>query len=127
MYDNGPRLIKNMSGNLTEDIAVNAGSVAYSIAFCLIDLDSFALGYKAACTGSPNVKVEIEQSFDNSTFFSPDTFASINDSLTNKNQHGAQIAPITAPYMRIKITELSGVVTDTVITTQVAAQKRFTV
>lgn len=117
--ENGPRVI------YTDTVAVPKGGVAYSKAFDLVDLDVFAMEYKAACTGTPGVKLEVEQCSDGVNWYAPDTLAEINPSLTDKAQHGCQLILITVRWMRIKYTELTNTVTDTTMTIGVSVQKRF--
>jgi hypothetical protein len=126
MLENGPKLIKP-KGLTTEysEVSVGAGATGFSDAWDLVDLSSFALQYQAACTGTPGVKLELQQSSDNSNWFIPDTVADINSSLTDKNLHGTQLTPITMRYLRIKVTELTTTVSDTVMTLKLAVQKRF--
>jgi hypothetical protein len=117
--ENGPRVL------YTDTVAVPKNGIAYSKAFDLTDLDVFAMEYKAACTGTPGVKIEVEQSSDGSNWYVPDTLAETNPSLTDKNQHGCQLILITVRLMRIKFTELTDTVTDTVMTIGISVQKRF--
>ena len=130
MLQNGPRVIKP-KGIDTEYSTVSvakspdAGYIGYSDAWELVDLSNFALEYQAACTGTPGVKLEIEQSSDNSNWYTPETIADINSSLTDKSLHGQQLSPITMRYLRIKVTELTTTVTDTVVTIKLSVQKRF--
>lgn len=128
MLSNGPVVIKPKgSANDYSLITVGAGETKYSEAYSLIDLNSFALEYQAACTGTPNVKLKVQQSTDNVNWYTPDTFADIKSSLTDKNLHGARLAPIPVQYLRISAQELTTTVTDTVITVRLSVQKRFTV
>ena len=120
MYlENGPRIL------YTDTIAVGKGAVAYSKGFDLTDLDIFAMEYQAACTGTPNIKIEVEQCADGINWYAPDTLAETNPSLTDKTLHGCQLILITVRHMRIKFTELTDSVTDTVMTIGISVQKRF--
>lgn len=121
MLENGPKSISS------EDVAVSKGAVAYSAAVDLCDLSDFALEYKVDCTGTPNVKLEIQQKSEHasSDWATSDTTADINSSVTDKNQHNCRLAPVPVRYARIKITELTDIVTDTVVTLRVSAQKKF--
>jgi len=121
MLSNGPRVIG------TDTVAVGKSAIAYSKSFRLIDLDSFALEYAVACTGTPNIKIELEQCTDDTNFYIPNTLAPVIDAVIDTIYHGAQLAPITVEYARFKITEVTGVVDDSVVTLNLVAQKRFTV
>jgi len=123
MITNGPIIIKAVDNANT--IAIGAGAVGYSGAYILVDLSVFALEYKIACTGVPNVKLEMQQSSDATNWYTPDTMSNIASSVTDTNQHGVQLGPITVKWLRIKATEVTGVVTDTVVTVNLSAQKRF--
>jgi hypothetical protein len=117
--ENGPRVL------YTDTVAVPKGDVAYSKSFDLTDLDVFALEYQAACTGLPNVKIEVQQCSDGVNWYSPDTLADINPSLTNTDLHGCQLILITVRHMRLKLTEVTDTVTDLVMTIRISVQKRF--
>ena len=130
MIENGPKVIKPKgSENDYSTVAVRKspddGYINYSEAWSLIDLSDFSLAYQAACVGTPNVKLELQQSYDNVNWFTPDTIADINPTLTGKNLHGIRLAPITMPYLRIKVTELTTTVDDAVMTFRLSVQKRF--
>lgn len=126
--ENGPVLIKPVdSANLFSTFLVAKSGTAVSEAFRTIDLDVFALLYQADSIGTPNVKLELQQSADNTNWFIPDTFATINASLTDKNLHGIKLSPIPVQYLRVKATELTGSLEDTSITVKLSVQKRFTV
>jgi hypothetical protein len=123
---NGPQIIKPKGVDTNySTVAVEASAVGYSDTWDLVDLSSFALEYQAACTGLPNVKLELQQSSDNINWYVPENLADIDSSLTDKNLHGKQLSPITMRYARIKVTELSTTTNDTVLTLKVSAQKRF--
>lgn len=127
MIENGPKLMKP-KGSTSESTTASpaASGAAFSEAYDLVDLDTFALEYQIACTGTPNVKIELQQSSDNANWFIPDNSADINSSVTDKNLHGYKLAPIPVRYLRLKVTELTGIVSDTVVTFKVSAQKRYT-
>lgn len=126
MIENGPKLMKPVGSTATSTTASPAASgSAFSESYDLVDQDSFALEYQIACTGTPNVKFEMQQSSDNSNWFIPDNSADINSSCVDKNLHGYRLAPIPVRYLRIKVTELTGLVSDTVVTIKVSGQKRF--
>ena len=125
METNGPIIIPNVDGNLSEAVAVGVGATVYSKAFRLVDLNEFALEYIIACTGTPNVQMQLQQSSDGVNWYIPNTLADIFDGATDKVQHGVQLSPITVGYLRIKIIEKTTTVTDTIITLALSAQKKF--
>ena len=115
------------------DIAIGAGETVYTDVMNLSGLDTFALSYKATCTGVPNVKIELEQGTTKPNpqnaaddgYVVPETLTEINAALVDTLQHHQAIFPIGLPYMRLKITEMSGVNTDTVLTISLSVQNRF--
>lgn len=130
MLANGPvRLkIKDTTNTLVSTVSVGAGAVGYSDAFDLADCSSFGIEYIVTCTGTPGVKLEYQQRSDTDIdWYTPDNFAAIKASLTDKNQHGGILSPITVKYFRVKITELTTTVADTVVTIRISGQKRFSV
>lgn len=130
MKDNGPIVIKNIATTpaFEEAVAVAQDSVAYSEAWSLVDLSSFALEYKVAATGTPSVKLEIQQrSSPDVDWSDPDTLANIVSNVSDKNQHSVQLTGlITLAEFRVKVTELNAA-TGTVVTLRLSAQKRYTV
>ena len=113
-------------------IAVGAGLTIYTDAIDLSNVDQFSVGYKVACTGVPNVKIEIEQCMTKPTANAadvtsvvPETFGDIVAALTDKNQHLQLLEPICTRYMRFKITEQTGIVADTVLTMNLSMQNKF--
>jgi hypothetical protein len=120
MYENGPKVISS------DTVAIGAGATGYSIAVKIYDLDTFALEYKASCTGTPNVKIELQQSTDGENWYIPDTLSEVVPAVTDKSYHGRQLAPITVGLMRFKITEMTEVVDDATVLLKVVAQKRYT-
>jgi len=142
MRDNGPVAIPisiMVAGVKTFDITVSSSAVVYTDAISLCDLNDFALTYKATCTGTPNVKIELEQGIappivpngvdDNPTagqdsrFATPETLNPIETSLTNKNIHHRQLAPVTVEFYRFKITDLSGY--DVVLNMWLSVQRKW--
>ena len=128
MIDNGPVVVKNLADpRATEEaVSVGADAIAYSEAWSLVDLSSFALEYKVAATGTPSVKLELQQRSSPDVGWSdPKTLADIESNVNDKNQHSTQLFLITLAQMRIKITELTTTVSDTVVTLRLSAQKRY--
>jgi hypothetical protein len=126
MVDNGP-IIRNPKGSANNYTAASpaASLSAYSETFDFCDLDVFALEYQADCTGTPSAKIEMQQSSDNTNWYVPDNTADINSALADKNLHGVKLGPIPVRYMRLKVTELGGIITDLVVTFRLSVQKRF--
>jgi len=132
MRDNGPIALRvGVVGNF--DIAVGAGATVYTDAFSLCDLNDFALTYKVTCTGTPDVKIELEQAIvaptnpnaSDSNYATPETIQPIETSLTNKNIHHRQLAPVTVEFHRFKITENTGLVADTVVNMWLSVQRKW--
>ena len=115
------------------DIAVGISDTVYTDAFQFGDVDYFALVYVQTATGVPNIKIEMEQSTvrpatenaADSNYFVPRTVGDIESALTSKAKQGCQLTPITVQFIRFKITEQTGVVTDTVVNMQLSLQKKF--
>lgn len=126
MIENGPKII-NPKGSTNNYSTVSPGISAtlYSETWDLVDLDVFALEYQAACTGTPSVKLKLQQSSNNTDWYIPDNIADINPSLTDKNLHGIKLPPIPVRYLRISVENLSGSIDDLVVTLKVSAQKRY--
>jgi hypothetical protein len=131
MRDNGPAaIVINKAGSA--NIAVGAGATVYTDAVSLCDLNDFALSYIVTCTGTPNVKIELQQSFRKpvtegaaDTYYSvPETLAPIESSLTNKTIHHRQLSPVTVEFYRFKITEVTGLVSDTVVNMWLSVQRK---
>ena len=127
MINNGPIYIPVSSSIETSStISLIAGGTGYSDIFELIDLNDFSLEYKINCTGTPNVKLELqERGSADVDWCIPDNMAAIRASVTDKNQHLCRLAPLPARYIRIKATELTTTVDDTVITIRIIGQKKY--
>lgn len=125
MIENGPKLMKP-KGSASESTTASpaASGTATSEAYDLIGMNEFALEYQIACTGTPNAKIQLQQSSDNSNWYIPDNIADINSSVTDENLHGIKLGPIPVRYLRLKVTELTGIVSDTVVTFKVSAQRK---
>jgi hypothetical protein len=119
MRENGPVAIKigvTTAGVTTYDITVSSCAVVYTDAISLCDLNDFALTYKATCSGSPDMKIELEQGIKaptnpnaaDTSYAVPETLAPIETSLTNKNIHHRQLSPVTVEFYRFKLTDASG-------------------
>ena len=129
---NGPDIKPVKLANSTS-IAVGTGATVYTDVLDLAGLDTFALSYKVACTGTPNIKIEIEQGIVKPTnanaaddnYATPETLAEINDALIDENIHHQAIFPVGIKYLRFKITEQTTTVADSVLTMNLSIQNRF--
>jgi len=106
-------------------IAVGVGAVVLTDAIRLGGVNNFALEYKVSCTGTPNIKIEVMQCSDGVNFYVPDNMADVVTALADKDYHGAMIAPICVPWIRFRITEVTGIVTDSVMTINLSLQSKF--
>jgi len=118
----------------SQNITLGSSAVVYTDSFRFGDVDYFALSYIVTCTGIPNLKIEMEQSIvlpvaENAgdvNFGVPKTIGDIETALTAKTIQHMQLMPVTIPYVRFKITEQTGTVTDTVVQMWLSLQKKFT-
>lgn len=116
------------------NIQVPTGGTIFTDAFKFGDVDYFALSYKVSCTGVPNVRIQMEQSIYQPTtdnvpdvnFGVPKSVGDIETALTSKTIQHMQLNPVTLSYVRFKITEQTGLVTDTVVNLWLSLQKKFT-
>ena len=123
--------IQKLAGSA--DIAVGAGATVYTDAFKFGDVNEFAIAYIQTATGTPNIKIQMEQSFFKPTteniaddnFFIPKSVGDLESALTSKAMQGSQLTPITAPYIRFKITDNNAGATDTVVNIWLSLQKKF--
>jgi hypothetical protein len=127
MIDNGPVYLKVSGSTETySTISLDAAGVGYSDIFELIDLNDFSIEYKVACTGTPSVKLQIQERGSSGVdWVIPDNMANIQSALADKNQHLARLSLVPARYVRIKATELTETVDDTVITIRIIAQRKY--
>ena len=118
----------------SEDISVPTSTAIYTDAYKFGDVEAFALIYLVACTGTPDLKIEMEQSrvapttenIADSNFSVPTGSADIESSLTAKTIKHAPFTPLPILYVRFKITEQTDLVSDTVINVWISMQKKFT-
>jgi hypothetical protein len=136
MRDNGPTPVKigiTTAGVVNYQIPIGATQVVYTDHISLCDLNDFALSYIVDCSGTPGVKIELQQSFRvptnpnaADTYYSvPETLAPVEASLTNKLIHHRQLSPVTVEFYRFKLTELTGTVTDTTIQMWLSVQRKW--
>lgn len=130
---NAPQKIPVTLASDAVAIAVGAGATVYTKSMDLSNLDTFSLGYSVACTGVPNIKIELEQSdvvpttegAADSNFVVPETISEVDPSLTDELVHRTALFPICCRYLRFKITEVTTTVADSVLTMNISAQNRF--
>ena len=118
MLLNGPIVIGS-----AQAISVASSAIAYSNAWGLTDLNNFALEYKVAGTGTPDVDIDMEQSSDAVNWYTPNTISQIVTSCTDTNQHGLAITPICVRFLRFKVTEGAGL-SDCVVTLKLSGQRK---
>lgn len=107
------------------EIAVASDGVAYSPAFELKNEKYFGMKFQFASDGTVNVKVELEQSFDEETnaaasddnFVIPDNKADspVAEAITDEDVHISNYQPNPTPFARFKFTGLSGNDASTVV------------
>lgn len=97
----------------TLDIAVASTPVTvYTDSFPLKFGEYFALFYKATATGTPHLKIELEQSWARPTtegssddnYVEAEDAVDIESDLETETQHLKRMNPAVAPYGRLKIT-----------------------
>ena len=123
-----------MKLNGNAQIALGATATVYTDSYKFGDVDYFALSYIVTCTGVPNVKIQMEQSIvapvtegaADTNFGVPKTIGDIETALTSKLIQHMQLSPVTISYVRFKIVEQTGIVTDTVVNIWLSLQKKFT-
>ena len=117
----------------SQNITLGSSAVIYTDSFKFGDVDYFALSYIVTCTGIPNLKIEMEQSMvapvtenaADTNFGVPKTIGDIETALTSTTIQHMQLMPVTISYVRFKITEQTGTVTDTVVNMWLSLQKKF--
>jgi len=127
---NGPAVLPILlAGSAT--IVVGAAATVYTDAIKLDNLDTFALAYKAAGAAGISAKIEMEQSIVAPTANAadvnsvvPETVADVVTALVDKLLHLQAIFPVSAQYIRFKITE-NGVAADTTLAMNLSIQNRF--
>jgi hypothetical protein len=97
------------------------------------NVDTFAVVYKVANTGVPNIKIEMEQAIvlpttegaADTNYVVPETVADVVTALADNLVHIKALGPVCVRYIRFKITEVTGIVADSVLTMNFSAQNRF--
>lgn len=88
------------------EIPVSLVSVVYSLSIELNLGEYFAVAYKATSDGNVKLKIEFQESHDNSNFVVATGFADIESALADELWHIKKIEPVCMPYGRVKITGL---------------------
>jgi hypothetical protein len=130
---NAPTVIAVQTAAGSASLAVGAGATIYTKAIEMANLDTFAVTYKVVNTGVPNIKIEMEQSIiapttegaADANYVVPETVADVVTALADNNVHIKALGPVCVRYIRFKITEVTGVVADSVLTMNFSAQNRF--
>lgn len=99
-------------------IAVNAETTVYTRAFPLHKATYFGVhALFTSATGTPNIKVELEESWtlpttegsaETTSYVEPDGFSDIFSAINDEVAHIATITPVPMAYGRYKITGLTG-------------------
>jgi hypothetical protein len=132
MRENGPVSISvKLAGSAV--LSVGASGTIYTDPIQLSNFDNFALTYSISCTGTPNIKIEIEQAIvapaatnaADSNYVTPEGITPVESTLVNKTTHHRAIALVPVEYFRLKITEQTGSVADSVLTISLSVQRKF--
>lgn len=107
----GPRVKQILSSSNVAAIPIASGATVYSKSFSLKFGDYFGLAYKAASSGSIDLSLYLEQSFQEPTtegssdtaWVIPASMADIHANLADANYHITSLSPVAMPFGRIKI------------------------
>jgi hypothetical protein len=105
-------------------IAVASTAAVYSKSFYMRYGQAFAIRYQLASSGTPNVKIELEQGILAPTtegaadlaWVCPSQNSMINSNVNDKLVHIDPVTPCAMPMARIKITGINANPADTTIT-----------
>ena len=94
-------------------------------AFSLKYGDAFSVELQAAIdSGTPNIKVELQQSMDDTNFVEPDGMEDI-AILNDTNRHIKGVYPVTAPYGRFRLTGQGANPASATVTINMATQEQL--
>lgn len=122
MNKGGAQKVVNSNGSPT--IAVASTGTVYTKAFPLHLATFFGIWIKAtSASGTPNVKVELEQSYtlpategsSDGNYIEPDGFDDIFSSINDEIAHIKTVTPVPMSYGRYKITGISTNPADTTV------------
>jgi len=107
----GPRVRAILSSLSVAAIPIGAGATVYTASFSLKFGDYFGLAYKAASTGSIDLSIYLEQSFQlpttegssDTTYVIPESMADVHANLADANWHIVALSPVAMPFGRFKI------------------------
>ena len=112
----GPMAHQMTNSDGSPTIAIAGEVTVYTKSFKISWAEFFGLAYQAASTGSPNLKIELEQGYaepgtegsSDDDWVTPTGVSAIESALTAKTRKMKNLSPIPMPYIRFKITGLTG-------------------
>ena len=117
-------IVDGAAGNASP-IPVASTGVKYTKAFNVMYSQFFSLSYKLSSSGSPDVQIDMEESVDgnppinegaaSSNFIIPASVSSIVTDETTKNWKMVTITPLTARWIRFKLTGKNANPADTTV------------
>ena len=118
------RLVDGISGGVSP-IPVASTGVKYTQSFPVFYSQYFSLSYKLASSGSPDVQIDMEESVDgnppvtegaaSSNFIIPASISSIVTDETTKTWKMVNLSPLTARFIRFKLTGKNANPSDTTV------------
>jgi len=118
------RLVDGIAGGLSP-IPVASTGVKYTQSFPVFYSQYFSLSYKLASAGSPDVQIDMEESVDgnppvtegaaSANFIIPASISSIVTDETTKTWKMVSLSPLTARFIRFKITGKNANPSDTTV------------
>lgn len=132
MEANGPIAIALTTAAGLAAIPVGISATVYTKAIAISDCDQFALSCILAATGTPGVKIQMQQSYklpategaSDAAWVVPESISDIFTDLADKTQHHKALAPVPVKYIRFALIEQTASVTDTVFTGFLSVQKK---
>ena len=96
------------SAKTSHAITINGETTVYSTSVDLRKAEYFGVFFKAASGGTINLKLELQQSVDNVNWSDPIGMPDIDSSITDDTLYSKTLPVVFAPYLRFKITGLTG-------------------
>lgn len=131
---NSAALVDGAAGN-ANPIPVASTGIKYTKSFQVAYAQNFAVSYILSSTGNPDVQIDIEESVDgnppitegasSSNFIIPAALASIQADLTTKTWNFTGVTPLTARWMRFKLTGKNANPSDTKLAGYVHLQEQI--